>query len=241
MAPIVVTIIASACTLIVGALIGYIYRKNVGEKAIGSAEQKAKNLILDAENKSETLRKEAILEAKEEAHRLRSDAEKDARERRAEIQRSERRLIQKEESIDRKLENIERKEESITQKEQNIINKQKDLDKIISRQLEELERISGYTIDEAKALLLSNIEKEVRHDASIMIKDIESKAKEEADKKAKYIITGAIQRCAADHVAESTVSVVALPNDEMKGRIIGREGRNIRDSDRSGSDNRRYS
>ncbi len=228
MAPIVVTIIASACTLIVGALIGYIYRKNVGEKAIGSAEQKAKNLILDAENKSETLRKEAILEAKEEAHRLRSYAEKDARERRAEIQRSERRLIQKEESIDRKLENIERKEESITQKEQNIINKQKDLDKIISRQLEELERISGYTIDEAKALLLSNIEKEVRHDASIMIKDIESKAKEEADKKAKYIITGAIQRCAADHVAESTVSVVALPNDEMKGRIIGREGRNIR-------------
>ena len=228
MAPIVVTIIASACTLIVGALIGYIYRKNVGEKAIGSAEQKAKNLILDAENKSETLRKEAILEAKEEAHRLRSDAEKDARERRAEIQRSERRLIQKEESIDRKLENIERKEESITQKEQNIIDKQKDLDKIISRQLEELERISGYTIDEAKALLLSNIEKEVRHDASIMIKDIESKAKEEADKKAKYIITGAIQRCAADHVAESTVSVVALPNDEMKGRIIGREGRNIR-------------
>ena len=209
-------------------MIGYIYRKNVGEKAIGSAEQKAKNLVLDAENKSETLRKEAILEAKEEAHRLRSDAEKDARERRAEIQRSERRLIQKEESIDRKLENIERKEESITQKEQNIINKQKDLDKIISRQLEELERISGYTIDEAKALLLSNIEKEVRHDASIMIKDIESKAKEEADKKAKYIITGAIQRCAADHVAESTVSVVALPNDEMKGRIIGREGRNIR-------------
>ena len=228
MAPTVVTIIACASTLIVGALIGYIYRKNVGEKAIGSAEQKARNLILDAENKSETLRKEAILEAKEEAHRLRSDAEKDARERRAEIQRSERRLIQKEESIDRKLENIEKKEESIVQKEQNIVNKQKDLDKIISKQLEELERISGYTVDEAKALLLSNIEKEVRHDASLMIKDIESKAKEEADKKAKYIITGAIQRCAADHVAESTVSVVALPNDEMKGRIIGREGRNIR-------------
>ncbi len=228
MAPTVVTIIACASTLIVGALIGYIYRKNVGEKAIGSAEQKARNLILDAENKSETLKKEAILEAKEEAHRLRSDAEKDARERRSEIQRSERRLIQKEESIDRKLENIERKEESIIQKEQNIVNKQKDLDKIISKQLEELERISGYTVDEAKALLLSNIEKEVRHDASLMIKDIESKAKEEADKKAKYIITGAIQRCAADHVAESTVSVVALPNDEMKGRIIGREGRNIR-------------
>ena len=228
MAPIVVKIIIAACGLLVGALIGYIYRKNIGEKAIGSAEQKAKNLILDAENKSETMKKEAILEAKEEAHRLRSEAERDARERRAEIQRSERRLIQKEESIDRKLENIERKEESITQKEQALVNKQKDLDTVISKQLEELERISGYTVEEAKAILLSNIEKEVRHDASLMIKDIESKAKEEADKKAKYIITNAIQRCAADHVAESTVSVVALPNDEMKGRIIGREGRNIR-------------
>lgn len=228
MAPIVVKIIIAACGLLAGALIGYIYRKNIGEKAIGSAEQKAKNLILDAENKSETMKKEAILEAKEEAHRLRSDAERDARERRAEIQRSERRLIQKEETIDRKLENVERKEESITQKEQAIINKQKDLDTVISKQLEELERISGYTVDEAKAILLSNVEKEVRHDASLMIKDIESKAKEEAEKKAKNIITGAIQRCAADHVAESTVSVVALPNDEMKGRIIGREGRNIR-------------
>ena len=228
MAPIVVKIIIAAVGLLAGVLIGYIYRKNVGEKAIGSAEQKAKNLILDAENKSETMKKEAILEAKEEAHRLRSEAERDARERRAEIQRSERRLIQKEESMDRKLENIERKAESIVQKEQAIINKQKDLDTVISKQLEELERISGYTIDEAKAILLSNIEKEIRRDASIMIKDIESKAKEEADKKAKYIITNAIQRCAADHVAESTVSVVALPNDEMKGRIIGREGRNIR-------------
>ena len=228
MAPVIVKIIIAALALVIGALIGYIYRKNVGEKAIGSAEQKARNLILDAENRSETMKKEAILEAKEEAHRLRSEAERDARERRAEVQRSERRLIQKEESIDRKLENIEKKEESIAQKEQNIINKQKDLDTIISKQLEELERISGYTVDEAKAILLSNIEKEVRHDASVMIKDIETKAKEEADKKAKNIITGAIQRCAADHVAESTVSVVALPNDEMKGRIIGREGRNIR-------------
>ena len=214
--------------LVVGALIGYIYRKNVGEKAIGSAEQKARNLILDAENKSETMKKETILEAKEEAHRLRSEAERDARERRAEIQRSERRLIQKEESLDRKIENIEKKEESITKKEQILIDKQKELDGFLARQMEELERISGYTVEEAKAILLANTEKEVRHEASIMIKEIETKAKEEADKKAKYIITGAIQRCAADHVAESTVSVVNLPNDEMKGRIIGREGRNIR-------------
>ena len=224
----IIKIVIAVVALAIGALIGYIYRKNVGEKAIGSAEQKAKNLILDAENKSETMKKEAILEAKEEAHRMRSEAERDARERRAEIQRSERRLIQKEESLDRKIENVEKKEESITHKEQLLINKQKELDGFINKQMEELERISGYTAEEAKAILLSNMEKEIRHDASVMIKEIESKAKEEADKKAKYIITGAIQRCAADHVAESTVSVVNLPNDEMKGRIIGREGRNIR-------------
>ncbi len=221
-------IIVGVVALIVGALIGYIYRKNIGEKAIGSAEQKARNLILDAENKSESLKKEALLEAKEEAHRIRSDAEREARERRQEIQRSERRMIQKEEALDRKIENIEKKEESITQKEQSLVNKNKNLEAAITKQMEELERISGYTVDEAKAILLANTEKEVRHEASIMIKEIESKAKEEADKKAKYIITNAIQRCAADHVAESTVSVVALPNDEMKGRIIGREGRNIR-------------
>lgn len=224
----ILKIVIAVVALLIGVLIGYIYRKNVGEKAIGSAEQKAKNLILDAENKSETMKKEAILEAKEEAHRLRSDAEKDARERRAEVQRSERRLIQKEEALDRKISNIEKKEEGITRKEQTLINKEKEIDEFINKQTEELERISGYTADEAKAILLSNMEKEIRHDASLMIKDIESKAKEEADKRAKHIITGAIQRCAADHVAESTVSVVNLPNDEMKGRIIGREGRNIR-------------
>ena len=228
MSPIVINILIAILALAVGALIGYIYRKNVGEKAIGSAEQKAKNLILDAENRSENLKKEAILEAKEEAHRVRSEAERDARERRSEIQRSERRLIQKEESLDRKIENMEKKEESITRTEQSIVNKKKDLENVIAKQTEELERISGYTVDEAKSILLANTEKDVRHEASIMIKEIESKAKEEADKKAKYIITGAIQRCAADHVAESTVSVVSLPSDEMKGRIIGREGRNIR-------------
>ncbi|MBR4411826.1 MAG: DUF3552 domain-containing protein, partial [Firmicutes bacterium] len=157
-------IIIAVVALAIGALIGYIYRKNVGEKAIGSAEQKAKNLILDAENKSETMKKEAILEAKEEAHRLRTDAERDAKERRAEVQRSERRLIQKEEALDRKIANIEKKEESITQKEQNLVNKQKELDGFINKQMEELERISGYTAEEAKAILLSNMEKEIRHD-----------------------------------------------------------------------------
>ncbi len=224
----IIWIIICIVVLVIGLLIGYILRKNIGEKTIGSAEQKAKNLILDAEKKSETIKKEITLEAKEEAHRMRNDVEREVRERRAEIQRSERRLIQKEESVDRKLENIEKREESITKHENQIQEKKKELDNFVAKQVEELEKISGLTADEAKALLLEEIEKDVRHDASLMIKDIESKAKEEADKRAKEIITGAIQRCAADHVAESTVSVVALPNDEMKGRIIGREGRNIR-------------
>ena len=228
MTTIIVYIVVAVIALVIGILAGYIIRKSVGEKAIGSAEQKAKNLILDAENRSETIRKEYILEAKEEAHKLRSDADREIRERRSEISKSERRLIQKEESIDRKLENIEKKEESITNKEQSIISKQKELDHVINQQTEELERISGCSVEEAKAILLENTEKEIRYEASVMIKEIESKAKEEADKKAKEIITGAIQRCAADHVAESTVSVVPLPNDEMKGRIIGREGRNIK-------------
>ena len=223
-----ITIIIAVFTLVLGVLVGYIIRKSVGEKAIGSAELKAKNLILDAENRAETIRKEYILEAKEEAHKLRSDADRDIRERRAEISKSERRLVQKEESIDRKLENIEKKEESITNKEESIKNRQKDLERVIEQQMEELEKISGYSVEEAKAILLANTEKEIRSEAAVMIKDITTKAKDEADKKAKEIITGAIQRCAADHVAESTVSVVPLPNDEMKGRIIGREGRNIR-------------
>ena len=221
-------IIICVIVLAVGLLVGYILRKNIGEKAIGRAEPKAKNLILDAENRSETIKKEITLEAKEEAHRLRTDAEREVKERRTEIQRSERRLIQKEESVDRKLESIERKQDSIAKHEQEILEKKKELDGFLAKQVEELEKISGLTAEEAKALLLDEIEKDVRHDAAVLVKDIESKAKEDADKRAKEIITGAIQRCAADHVAESTVSVVALPNDEMKGRIIGREGRNIR-------------
>ena len=219
----IIVVVAIICLLI-----GYILRKNVGEKAIGSAEQKAQNMILDAETRADTIRKEITLEAKEEAHRMRTDVEREVRERRAEIQRSERRLIQKEESVDRKLDSIEKKEESITKHENEILKKKKELDGFLAKQIEELEKVSGLTAEEAKALLLDEIEKDVRHESAVMINDIEYNAKEEADKKAKEIITGAIQRCAADHVAESTVSVVNLPNDEMKGRIIGREGRNIR-------------
>lgn len=228
MSPVLMTIVVAIITLVLGLLIGYIYRKNVGEKAIGSAEQKAKNLILDAENKSETIRKEIILEAKEDAHRMRNDLEREIKERRAEIQRSERKILQKEDTLDKKLEGIEKKEANINKQNEEIARKNKELDGFLQKRIEELEKVSGYTSEEAKEYLLAEIEKDVRHDASVMIREIESKAKEEADKKAKYIITGAIQRCAADHIAESTVSVVALPNDDMKGRIIGREGRNIR-------------
>lgn len=224
----VAAILIAVVTLVLGLLVGYIIRKNTAEKTIGSAEVKARNLIQDAENKAESIKKEITIEAKEEAHRIRSEADRDVKERRAEIQRSEKRLIQKEESIDRKLENIERKEENIANKEQAIVEKNKEIEKVLERQMEELERISGYSIEDAKQILLANCEKEVRYEAGLMTKEIIAKAKEDADKQAKEIITGAIQRCAADHVAESTVSVVPLPNDEMKGRIIGREGRNIR-------------
>lgn len=227
MSPVFIVILVGLIALILGLLIGYIYRKNVGERAIGSAEQKAKNLILDAEKESESIKKEIVLEAKEDASRIRSSLDREIRDRRNELSRSERRLLQKEESLDRKIENIEKKEANITKKQETLEKKNKEVDGFIEKQIQELEKISGYTREEAKEILLSELEKDVRHDAALMIRNIESEAKEEADKKAKYIITGAIQRCAADHVAESTVSVVSLPNDDMKGRIIGREGRNI--------------
>lgn len=224
----ILAVIIGVIALAIGILAGYILRKSLGEKAIGSAETKARNIILDAENKSETIKKEITLAAQEDAIKYKNDAEREIKERRNELSKSERRLNQKEESIDKKLDNIERKEQSITSKEQNINNKLKDLDDLHQKQVEQLEKISGYTRDEAKAILLEQLESEIRSDASQMIRDIEGQAKDEADKRAKKIIVGAIQRCAADHVAESTVSVVNLPNDEMKGRIIGREGRNIR-------------
>jgi len=215
-------------TLLVGILVGYILRKNSAEKTIGSAETQAKNIILDAENRSEALRKETVADARHEAHQIKAEAERDIKERREEIKRQENRLIQKENAIDRKTEQIERKDEAVSRKLQALDEKEKEADAYIEKQVAELERISGCTAEEAKQMLLADMEKDIRRDASIMIRDIEAKAKEEADTKAKEIITGAIQRCAADHVAETTVSVVPLPSDEMKGRIIGREGRNIR-------------
>ena len=203
-------------------------RKIIAEAKITNAEELARKLIADAEKEAETLKKEQLLEAKEEVHRLRNEFEKEARERRNEQQRIERRLIQKEESLDRKLEAIEKKEELLNRRDEDIKRHQEYIHELYEKQKKELERMSGFTAEEAKEILFNDIRKEIEKEAAVMVKEIEAQAKDEADKKAREIITCAIQKCAADHVTDTTVSVVQLPNDEMKGRIIGREGRNIR-------------
>lgn len=225
---IVWTIIIALICLVGGAAVGYFVRKNLAEAKIKSAEEAAAKILIDAKKESETRKKEALLEAKEEIHRLRSEAEKENKERHNEIVRQEKRLQKKEEDIDRKLESIERKEEAIRKKDADIEGIRVSVLELQQRKLQELEEISGISTSEAKQILLSSIEDEIKHEAAILIKDIENSAKEEGEKRAREIVAAAIQRVAADHVAETTVSVVALPNEEMKGRIIGREGRNIR-------------
>ena len=225
---IVAAIIAAVVGLAIGIGAGYFVRKNISEAKIGEADSLAKNIIDQANKDAETMKKEKLLEAKEEIHKFRSDAEKENRERISELQKYERRVIQKEESLDRKQQSIESKESNLNQKLRAVDEKQKEVEAIKVKQLEKLEDISGITSEKAKDIILSNAEKEVRHEMSIMIKEIETQAKEDAEKKSREIIGYAIQKCAADHVAETTVTVVNLPNDEMKGRIIGREGRNIR-------------
>ncbi len=212
----------------VGAFAGYQYRRNVAEAKVEKAEDTVKRLYDEAEKKAEEIRKEKLLEAKEETIRIRSEADKEIRDRRAEVQRTERRLFQREESLDKKLEGVEQREQAMNKRLAEIDKTEEEIKEMHRKQVEELERISGLTAEEAKAILISNVEQEARHDAAILLRDIEQKTKEEADKRARNIVSLAIQRCAADQVAEATVSVVALPNDEMKGRIIGREGRNIR-------------
>jgi ribonucrease Y len=212
----------------IALIVEFQIRKRLTETKILKAEEEAVKKVEEAKKEAEAKKKEAILEAKEEVHKLRTDFEKESRERRNEIQRLERRNIQREESLDKKSDLLEKREENINKKLQEVQVLEEKVQELYGKQREELERISGLTSEEAKQVLLSEIEKEIKHDAAIMIKDVESKAKEEADKRAREVITCAIQRCAADHVSESTVHVVALPNDEMKGRIIGREGRNIR-------------
>ena len=221
----IIGVIIAAC---IGAGAGYWIRKNIAEAKISTAENAAKKILEDAERGGEAKKKEALLEAKEEIHRSRTEFEREAKERRTELQRLERRLMQKEENLDRKMDSLEKKEESLGRKEAELDKSQEKIQELYEKQLSELERLSGLTSEEARKVLLANVEQEIKHETAMMIKDLEQQAKEEADKKAREIISLAIQRCAADHVAETTVSVVALPNDEMKGRIIGREGRNIR-------------
>jgi len=221
-------ILMIAAALAIGLGVGYFIRKMIAEAKISSAEAAAKKILDEANQEANSLKRESQLEAKEEAHRMRSELDKEVKERRSELQRLERRLDQKEESLDRKLNNVEKKEEELRLKEVESNKFREELEKLEQKQLTELERISGMTSDEAKDVLLQRVRNEIEHDMIAMVKDMESQAQAEGEKKAREIVTLAIQRYAADHVSESTVSVVSLPNDEMKGRIIGREGRNIR-------------
>lgn len=230
------TILYCVFSVIVGAVVigvplfflGISYRKRVAEAEFGSAEQEAKRIVSDALKTAESKKKEALVEAKDEIYRMRSDADKEMKERRGEVQRQERRIMQKEENLDRKMETLERKDETLQKKLTEADEKLAEAEQIKKHQFEMLEKISMFTIDQAKEYLLNNLEEELVHEKAVKINHYEQMLRDEADQKARNIISMAIQRCAAEHVAEATVSVVALPSDEMKGRIIGREGRNIR-------------
>jgi len=221
-------VIITVLAIIISFAIGYLVRKSIAEAKITSDEIQAKRLVEEAEKAAEARKRETLLEAKEEVLKLRNEVERENKERRSELQRMERRLMQKEESLDRKTESMEKKEEALSKKEAEAERIKQDLNQIYNKQVAELERVSGMSSEEARQILLADVEKEIQHEAAKMIKDIEEKAKEEGEKRAREIISLAIQRCAADHVAETTVAVIPLPSDEMKGRIIGREGRNIR-------------
>ena len=224
----IIAVIALIVGLAGGAAAGYFYRMNMMEKKIGRTEEFARNLLEESTRKAEEKKKEAILEAKEEVLRLKGDLDKEIRERRNEVNRLERRCSQREETLDKKLDNLEKREEALNAKYAEAEKLNAEAQEFHDKQEAELERISNMTMDEARQIIIDRVQKEAYHDAAIMVRDIEARAKEEADKKARNIVAMSIQRCAADHVAETTVSVVALPNDDMKGRIIGREGRNIR-------------
>ncbi|HZG61017.1 MAG TPA: ribonuclease Y [Anoxybacillus sp.] len=229
------TIISALLALIVGAVVGFFVRKSIAEAKIGGAQMAANQIIEEAKREADALKKEALLEAKDEIHKLRTEAEQEIRDRRSELQKQENRLLQKEENLDRKEETLnkreallEKKEDSLNERQQHIEQMESKVEELVQKEQAELERISSLSREEARQIILERVEKELSHEIALMIKEAETRAKEEADKKAKEILSLAIQRCAADHVAETTVSVVNLPNDEMKGRIIGREGRNIR-------------
>ena len=225
-------VIAVAATLVITAPVSWIlssnHEKKLAKEKIGSAEQKAREIVDEALKTAENKKRESLLEIKEESIKTKNELDKEVKERRAEAQRYERRVQQKEESIDKKAEAIEKKEASLAAREENLNKQKQEVEKLNEQRLHELERISGLTSEQAKEYLLRIVEDEVKHETAVMIKEMETRAKEEADKKAKDYVVTAIQKCAADHVSETTISVVQLPNDEMKGRIIGREGRNIR-------------
>ena len=228
MSPIISALIAAVIVAPITWLAAVAYRKKSYESKIGSAEEKSREIIDEALKVAETKKKEALLEAKEENLKAKNELEKETRERRAEIQRYERRILSKEENLDKKAEAMERKESSLVSREDSLKKRTAEVEELFAKEQEELEKISGLTSDQAKEYLLKSVEADVKHDTAKLIKELEARAKEEADKKAREYVVTAIQRCAADHVAETTVSVVQLPSDEMKGRIIGREGRNIR-------------
>lgn len=211
-----------------GGFVGYIVRKNIAEAKLKSAELRAAEIVTEAKKLAEAEKKARLVEAKDEVYQLKLEVERETKERRNELQNLEKRYLQKEETLDKKSANLEKREEALQKRQSQVDKKLTSLEELEAQQLQELERISGMSTEEAKSVLLADIEKEIQHDMVVLIKESEAKAKEEGHKKAREIISMAIQRCAAEHVAESTVSVVDLPNDEMKGRIIGREGRNIR-------------
>ena len=222
-----VLVVSVVAAIAVGGGLGFIIRKSIGEKKIGSAEQEAKRIVEEGKKNAEAKKKELLLEGKEEVLRLRNETERDLKERRTEISRQERRLVQKEENLDKKTEALERKNEQLDEKlKANDIVKEQ-IQMVLTQHLSRLEEISGYTAEEAKAELMHRVESEAKHDMAQKLDELEAQFKEEADSKARNLLSLAIQRCAADHVTEATVSAVALPNEEMKGRIIGREGRNI--------------
>ena len=225
---IIVLIVVAIVVALISAFIATQVRKNVVEKKIGSAEGKAREIIDEAIKSAEAKKKEALLEAKEENLKAKNELDKEIKERRAEVQRYEKRVLNKEEAIERKSESLEKKENSLKNKEEKLAEAQTKVDELSEKRVQELERISGLTSEQAKEYLLKTVEEEVKIETAKLVKELESQAKEEADKKAKEIVVNAIQKCATDHVSETTISVVSLPNDEMKGRIIGREGRNIR-------------
>ena len=225
---IIVLIVVAIVVALISAFIATQVRKNVVEKKIGSAEGKAREIIDEAIKSAEAKKKEALLEAKEENLKAKNELDKEIKERRAEVQRYEKRVLNKEEAIERKSESLEKKENGLKNKEEKLAEAQTKVDELSEKRVQELERISGLTSEQAKEYLLKTVEEEVKIETAKLVKELESQAKEEADKKAKEIVVNAIQKCATDHVSETTISVVSLPNDEMKGRIIGREGRNIR-------------